>query len=332
MTGSADRWLKGPEVVSNLESEPQEAVRLAGAIDDRASVLLPEREVPLGGVRGITVRRTLPHRTLPTVSAWCFLDHFGPSGAPMVVLPHPHTGLQTVTWPFTGSIRHRDSLGNDLIVRPGELNLMTSGGGVSHSEVSMLDADTPLLHGLQLWVALPDRTRDGPARFEHYDNLPTVEAGGLTATVLVGEFMGGRSPAMVDTPLVGLDVSLGAGSSVLALNPAYEHAILAIDGPVDVSGEPLPSGPLLFLGVGRDELLLTTQRPTRLTLIGGAPFDEALVMWWNFVARSHEEIVRAREEWQTGSERFGQVSGHDGERIPAPVLPGVNLKPRYRPR
>src|SRR5690348_3624879 len=155
----------------------------------------------------MNVSRTLPQRGLPTVGAWCFLDSFGPDRVAMSVLPHPHTGLQTVTWPLAGQIRHRDSVGSDVIVRPGELNIMTAGHGVSHSEFAVLpgsDAGTdggthdggtglPLQRGLQLWVALPDGERDRPPAFEQHRDLPTVSGPGLTATVMVGTFAGASS-------------------------------------------------------------------------------------------------------------------------------------------
>ena len=123
--------------------------------------LIEPREVPLGGIRALNVWRTLPHRDLPTVGAWCFVDHFGPTEETMTVLPHPHTGLQTVTWPLSGEVRHRDNLGSDVVLRPGELNLMTAGDGVAHSEFSV--GGPGIMHGIQLWVALPDGPRTGPA-------------------------------------------------------------------------------------------------------------------------------------------------------------------------
>ncbi len=301
----------------------------AAAAFGPATELLPERIVPLGGLRSMLVRRTLPQRRLPTVGAWCFLDHFGPEATPMQVLPHPHMGLQTVTWPFTGTIRHRDSLGSEVVVRPGELNLMTSGAGVSHSEMSV-EGDAADMHGLQLWVASPERTRNQPARFEHHGDLPLVERDGIQAIILVGEFMGRWSPALVDSPLVGVDLTLSSGESRLSLNPQYEHAVMVIDGVVEVAGVRLTPGPLLYLGTNRDALTVTSIESAHLVLLGGDPFDEELVMWWNFIGRSHEEIVQARDQWQADDGRFGVVFGHDGERIPAPPLPGVKLRPRRR--
>jgi len=293
--------------------------------------LLPERLVPLGGVRNMMVRRTLPHRDLPTVGAWCFLDHFGPERTPMTVMPHPHTGLQTVTWPFSGDIHHRDSLGSDVIVRPSELNLMTSGHGVAHSEVSV--DESQILHGLQLWVALPDTVRDGPANFQHIDELPVVEDNGVRATLLVGDLLGQHSPAPAHTPLLGADVHLAQqGTYELPIAKSFEHVVMLIAGDVTVAGHPLAAGPLRYLSEGRSSIEFATSNGAHLLLLGGEPFEEELVMWWNFIGRTHDEIVEARTEWEEADERFGQVIGPGDERIPAPVLPGVRLRPRRRAR
>ncbi len=292
-------------------------------------LLLEPREVPLGGVRGLTVHRTLPHRALPTVGAWCFVDHFGPTREPMTVLPHPHTGLQTVTWPFAGEIRHRDSLGSDVVLRPGELNLMTSGDGVSHSEVSV--GGQTMMHGLQLWVALPGGSRTGPAAFEHLPDLPRTGGNGWRAMVLVGALGATESPATTYSPIVGAELTIGAGASAdVPLRPDFEHAVLAVDGPVRVDGFDLTHRQMRYLAPDRDSVQVQAARDTTVVLIGGTPFDESLVMWWNFIGRSHEDIVHAREDWEQAAERFGRVKGHDGQVIPAPPLPRVRLRPRRR--
>lgn len=298
------------------------------------TALLPGREVPLGGVRGMSVTRWLPQRALPTVGAWCFLDRIGPQRVDMRVLPHPHTGLQTVTWPLAGRIRHRDSLGSDVELRPGELDLMTSGRGIAHSELSVGDA--PLMHALQLWVALPAGAAAGPARFEQHRELPVASAPGVRATVFVGELDGARSPARVHTPLLGADVVVDAGARAeLPLEAGHEHAVLVLDGAARVAGVDLDDGPLLVLGTGRSSLEVASTGGARLLLLGGEPFAEDLVMWWNFVGRSHDEVARARADWEAegaagGGERFGVVPGHGRDRIPAPELPGVRLTPRRR--
>jgi redox-sensitive bicupin YhaK (pirin superfamily) len=292
-------------------------------------LLLEPREVPLGGVRGLTVHRTLPHRGLPTVGAWCFVDHFGPTRETMKVLPHPHTGLQTVTWPFAGDIRHRDNLGSDVILRPGELNLMTSGDGVSHSEISV--GGHMMMHGLQLWVALPDGSRAGPAAFEHLPDLPRTGGDGWRAIVLVGRLADTESPATMYSPIVGAELTLGAGAAAtVPLQPHFEHAVLAVDGPVRVGGYDVTHRQMQYLAPGRDSVQLAAARDTTVVLIGGTPFTESLVMWWNFIGRSHDDIVQAREDWEKAAERFGHVEGHDGEVIPAPPLPNVRLTPRRR--
>jgi redox-sensitive bicupin YhaK (pirin superfamily) len=289
------------------------------------------------------VRRTLPHRTLRTVGAWCFLDDYGPdpvrAGPGMVVPPHPHTGLQTVTWLLEGLVRHQDSLGNDLTVRPGQLNLMTAGRGIAHAETSPA-ARPDRLRGLQLWVAMPDDARDVAPHVEQHAELPLVEGDGIHATVVAGELAGEVSPARTYTPLLGADVSLGPGAAVrLPLDPGHEHAVLALEDGLQVAGRPLPPGSLAYLGRGRRELGLAAGagRGSRLLLIGGEPFQEQLLMWWNFVARSHEEIVAARQEWEGarttlgGTARFGAVPGYDGPALAAPPMPGTTLRPRGNP-
>jgi redox-sensitive bicupin YhaK (pirin superfamily) len=291
--------------------------------------LIEPREVPLGGVRGLRVHRTLPHRELPTVGAWCFVDHFGPTREPMMVLPHPHTGLQTVTWPLAGDVRHRDSLGSDVVLRPGELNLMTAGDGVSHSEISV--GGRTMMHGLQLWVALPDDMRAGPAGFEHLPDLPRTGGNGWRAIVLVGRLADGLSPATTYSPLVGAELTLSSGvTATVPLDREFEHAVLAVDGPVRVGDADLTHRQMQYLGQGRSSIDLQVPRDTTVLLIGGEPFTESLVMWWNFIGRSHDDIEKARDEWEQGGARFGHVDGHDGQVIPAPPLPRVRLTPRHR--
>lgn len=292
--------------------------------------LIEPREVPLGGLRALNVWRTLPHRELPTVGAWCFVDHFGPTEDAMTVLPHPHIGLQTVTWPLAGEVRHRDNLGSDVVLRPGELNLMTAGDGVAHSEFSV--GEPHLMHGIQLWVALPDGPRSGPAAFEHISDLPRVSGEGWRGIVLVGEFDGATSKATTYSPLVGVELTLEARSLVtLPLNPSFEHAILAVDGPATVQGyTEVQHRQMLYLAPGRDRVVVDANRDTTLLLLGGEPFTEPLVMWWNFIGRDHDEIVAAREDWERQASRFGTVDGHGGQIIPAPPMPQLRLKPRLR--
>ncbi|HEX5740851.1 MAG TPA: pirin family protein [Pilimelia sp.] len=295
------------------------------------SVLLPGHDVPLG--RYTTVRRLLPHRHRRMIGAWCFVDHFGPAdvgGRPgMQVPPHPHTGLQTVTWLVEGEITHRDSLGSHQRIRPGQLNLMTSGHGIAHSEQSPPDHPAGM-HGLQLWVALPDDARHGPPRFAHHARLPVRRQGEAAVTVVVGEYAGGRSPAVAHTPLLAAELALpAAGGYPLPLRADFEYGLLALTGAVTVEGFPVAPGSLLYLGERRTAVTVEAPGPARLFLLGGVPFDELLVMWWNFVGRSHEEVVQAREDWRAGR-RFGAVAGCAADPLPAPDMPTVRLKARDR--
>ncbi|WP_426996485.1 pirin family protein [Pseudarthrobacter sp. N5] len=341
--------------MTNLEASPQQEICPPGRPEGITGTgpcvqLWPAREVPLGGVRAMNVLRTLPQRGLPTVGAWCFLDSFGPDRTAMSVLPHPHTGLQTVTWPLAGNVRHRDSVGSDVVVRPGQLNIMTAGIGVSHSEFAVIpeesDGGTPLpvQRGLQLWVALPDSERRRPPAFEQHLTLPVVHRQGFTATVIVGELAGAKSPATVYSPIVGADISCD-GPASLPLNVHFEHAVLVLDGGLILDGQEIEPGPLGYVGIGRPVLDFVAVPGTRFILLGGKPFQEELLMWWNFVGRTHEEVAQARLDWEAqadaqGSEaaaaRFGLVKGHgpgagaEAGRIPAPPLPGVRLRPRTR--
>ncbi|MFP5336548.1 MAG: pirin family protein [Actinomycetes bacterium] len=301
------------------------------ACSERHEVLAP-REVPLGGPRAMTVRRTLPHRDRRTVGAWCFVDHYGPddvTGGPgMQVPPHPHTGLQTVSWLLEGEVLHRDSLGSLQLVRPGELNLMTAGHGISHSEESPAD-HSPRLHGVQLWTALPAASRDREPAFAHHADLPVVTAPRLEATVFMGSLDGASSPAWTATPLLGAELRLAAGGEPnLPVEADFEHAVLAVDGDVTVDGRALERGTLVFLGGGRREVGVASAAGGTALLLGGTPFTEELVMWWNFVGGSHEDVARAREQWQAADERFGTVVGYAGGRLDAPELPNTPLRPR----
>ncbi|MDP9240833.1 MAG: pirin family protein [Actinomycetota bacterium] len=323
--------------MSNLERDPRETLSGGRTAVAAAPVrdLLPAHTVALGGTRAMTVSRTLPNRERRMVGAWCFADYYGPDkvagGAGMQVPPHPHTGLQTVSWLFAGQVLHRDSLGSRQLARPGELNLMTAGRAIAHSEESPADHD-PVLHGVQLWVALPDGDRQVDPQFEHHADLPVSSDGGVAVTVIMGELGEVRSPARTYSPLVGADVRLASGTDTrLPLRPDFEFAALAVDGAVEVDGVPLDPGPLLYLGTGRSDLAVRTEWGGRMMLLGGEPFDEQIVMWWNFVGRDHDEIVAMREEWMVG-EAFGTVRGYDGDRLPAPAMPTTRLKARGRQR
>jgi hypothetical protein len=324
--------------MSNLEKDP---VELFPAPDTRAAhevEILEPRDVPLGGPRAMSVRRTLPQRARSLIGAWCFVDHYGPdivavSGG-MTVPPHPHTGLQTVSWLFAGEIEHRDSVGSHAIVRPGELNLMTAGRGIQHSEVSLPQKTE--LHGAQLWIALPDATRNAEPFFENFVPSP-FEFDGATITVFLGELLGHSSSARTFSRVVGAQLDLPAGTILqLPVDPEFEHGLLVDDGTPSVNGHPVARFELAFVRPGAVTIRIEARdRPLRALFIGGEPLGEQIVMWWNFIGRSHDEIVEFRRQWQVDviadaneEGRFGRVSGYDGRPLPAPQLPNVRLRPR----
>jgi redox-sensitive bicupin YhaK (pirin superfamily) len=276
--------------------------------------ITPARAAEVGGVG---VRRALPRKTRRTVGAWCFADHFGPvppdGDAPMIG-PHPHIGLQTVTWLLAGALVHTDSLGSEQHVRPGQLNLMTAGKGVAHAEEAHV---APGMHGVQFWVAQPESTRFSPPAFEHHPELPRLEIGNADVTVINGSFAGFVSPARTDTPLVGAELALRSGDTTIPLQPHFEHALIVLDGAVQIDGTQVAPGFLAYLGSERDELLLRASAAATVLLIGGEPLESPVLMWWNFVARTRDEIDSAYRDWEQRSERFGTVRS-DLERIPAP--------------
>ena len=321
--------------MSNVEPHPEET-RCGGRT---AVAVEPVRElqsgvtVALGGPRGMIVTRTLPNRNRRMVGAWCFADFYGPAdltSAPgMRVPPHPHTGLQTVSWLVSGEVLHRDSLGNCQVIEPGQLNLMTAGRAIAHSEETPAE-HSAVLHGVQLWTALPDRSRHIAPQFAHHPDLPVLRETGVTVTVIMGELGDAASPAQIFSPLVGAEAVLADDAAIrLPLNPDWEYAALVLSGRIEVDGLALSAGPLLYLGSGRSDLGLRSDEPGRVLLIGGEPFDEQIVMWWNFIGRDHDEIVAAREDWMSG-QRFGAVRGYAGDPLPAPPMPTTRLKPRGR--
>ncbi|MGK2853924.1 MAG: pirin family protein [Microbacteriaceae bacterium] len=319
--------------MSNMVNDPE--IDCSPVPGDRHHVqILTSRDVPLGGPRAMTVHRTLPQRDRSLIGAWCFADHYGPADVRdtggLDVPPHPHTGLQTVSWLFTGEIEHRDSSGVHTFVRPGEVNLMTAGHGIAHSEVST--PDTTTLHGVQLWVALPDESRDTARNFEHFVPEPIAVDGGRVS-VFIGDLLGKSSPVATFSPLLGAQIDLDMGASVtIPVHPTFEHGVLVDQGSVSVEGAEVGQTELAYLAPGHHHITLQSsdERPCTLILLGGRPFGEDLVMWWNFVGRSHEEIVDYRTQWQAGADRFGHVEGYVGgvDRLPAPALPNARIKPR----
>jgi quercetin 2,3-dioxygenase len=322
--------------LSDLDTAP--VARVCGGREEVSAQpvrdLLNPREAHLGG--STVVRRLLPNLGRRMVGAWAFVDHYGPDDiadeSGMQVPPHPHMGLQTVSWLREGEVLHRDSLGSVQTVRPQELGLMTAGRAIAHSEQS--PAPHPrLLHGAQLWIALPDAHRDIAPAFEHHTGLPQVTAAGLTATVILGTLDGASSPGTVHSPLVGADLTLTDGTATrVPLEPDFEYAVLTMSGATDVDGVRLSPGTMLYLGCGRTDLPLRAESDSTLLLLGGEPFAEQIVMWWNFIGRTGEEIAGAREAWMSGGDRFGTVHGYHDAPLPAPALPDLPLKPRGRTR
>jgi hypothetical protein len=325
--------------VSNIERDPVEKICESTGTQANVEILAP-RDVPLGGLRAMNVRRTLPQRQRSLIGAWCFLDHYGPDRVSdrggMSVPRHPHTGLQTVSWLFAGEIEHRDSAGFQAIVRPGELNLMTAGRGISHSEFST--PDTEVLHGAQLWVALPEHARQIEPTFEHYRPEP-LHGDGWTMRVFLGSLGGSTSPVTTHIPLLGVEILLTADAHLtIAVDPSFEHGVLLDAGKLTVDSTPVATDHLAYTPVGRSSLTLVAgAEPARMLLIGGEPLSEQILMWWNFVGRNHEEIVAYRTHWQVEigaadgditDPRFGTFPAGEPAPIPAPPLPTVRLRPR----
>jgi len=286
------------------------------------------RHADLGG--GFAIARALPTASRRTVGAWCFLDHAGPARFPpgrgMQVGPHPHIGLQTFTWMIEGEVQHNDSLGNRQVIRPGEVNLMSAGRGIAHSEESVGDAGT--VHAAQLWIALPDAHRHGDPAFVHHAQLPVEQADGFRATVLAGRAFARQSPVQLYSELLGVDlVAERAARTRIDLEPRFEHALLCLRGHARVDAEPIQPGTLLYAAPGRTQVELACDAAAQLLLIGGTPFPEPLLMWWNFVGRDVDEIQRAAADWNAGR-HFGDVPGTALPRIPAPDASGLKLKAR----
>lgn len=321
--------------MSNVEIAPEEVV--CGG-DAPGVELVTPRDVPLGGPRAMTVRRTLPRRARSLIGAWCFVDHYGPDPVAgtggMSVPGHPHTGLQTVSWLFAGEIEHRDTTGAHAVVRPGELNLMTAGRGIAHSEYSMPGTD--VLHGAQLWLVLPSAHRQIDPAFEHYAP-PRTEVDGCGLRVFLGSLAGATSPVPTWSPLLGAEIVLPAAARLsLTVAESFEHGVLVDTGSVRVHGTTAVSGQLLYLPPGSSTLELRAgDDGARVLLLGGEPLGEQIVMWWNFIGSSHDEIAGYREQWQAeratggpGGGRFGTFPDTWSSTLPAPELPNARLTPR----
>lgn len=296
--------------------------RCASDAEARIFDAIPARRAALGELE---IRRLLPRSGRRMVGPWCFLDRYGPltfeQGAPMDLAPHPHIGLQTVSWLLEGEILHRDSLGSENVLRPGGVNLMTAGGGIAHSEVTP-SKNSGRLSGVQLWIALPEAARHGAASFEHRLQVDVPDVRGGRASLLLGEGLGVRVAATTHSPMLAADLQVAKGEAIaLPLRADFEHALLVTSGDAELAHHPLAPDVLYYLGTGRDELPLRAREGARILLIGGAPFGETVLMWWNFVARSEAEIIAAAQDWN-GQRRFGAVHGYAGPHIPTPPLQG----------
>ncbi len=297
-------------------------------------MLLEPRYVKLSTRTGIEVRRTLPNARKRMIGAWAFVDHFGPTTQTegMVVAAHPHTGLQTATWMIEGQVEHRDSIGSVKNITPGQLNLMTAGRGIAHSELSI--ADGQVLHSLQLWIALPDSVRKMAPEFDQYDDLPRIAIGLIQGTVFAGAMKGhetSRAETKLYSPLLGAELRVPAGASAtIELDLGFEHGLLVAAGAVSIDGQPLPLHGMEYLELGTPRVSIRNNGHTEaiLMLLGGEPFSEPIVMWWNFIERSHDEIVQIRQKWNNRDSGIPEFVDHIGGWTPAPELPNVTLKAR----
>jgi len=272
--------------------------------------------------------RVLPTKRRRTIGPWCFVDMMSPGDLEdppaLEIGPHPHIGLATVTWLLAGTAVHGDSLGTEQLIKPGQLNLMTAGQGIAHAEQG-IDTDVDVAQhgvmGVQMWLAQTEATRHGQSRFQHLAELPEVEFENARGTLLIGEANGIRSEAHVDHPTLGLDLEVRPGA-LIPIQPGHEYGVVPIDRPIKVEGEVVEPGSLAIVPVGRSELRVDTQaHPGRLMLLGGEPLGDRVMMWWNFVARTQEEITEAWRDWDTSNDvRFGPVPS-DLDRIEAPRPP-----------
>ncbi|NHC03321.1 pirin family protein [Acinetobacter sp. 187] len=282
----------------------------------------PIRAAEIG--KGTIIKRALPSRQKRLIGAWCFLDHAGPvvfpQGDGLDVGPHPHIGLQTFTWMIEGTMMHNDSLGSKQLIRPKQVNLMTAGRGISHTEVAP-DTETHM-HAAQLWIALPDDKLNMEPRFDHYSELPVVEKDGIEYTVLVGEFLNTTSPVEVHTPLLGVDLTAKDNVTTrIQLNPAFEYGFMALEGTAVINGHELDENNLVVLEPGLREVQISVHQNSRILMLGGEPFESPILLWWNFVGRTQEELKQAREQWINGDARFGSIPEYEGPRLEAPAFP-----------
>ena len=315
--------------MSNTEQRPRLYDSRECPIED-GHRLIQHLHARTADVGGIPVSRVMPQRGRRLIGAWCFLDHAGPAtftvdAGGMRVGPHPHIGLQTFTWMLAGEIMHRDSLGSAQRIRPGELNLMTAGRGIVHTEESVPESGQ--LHAAQLWIALPYDERLAQPRFDHYPDLPRWSEQGIDITLLIGDFGSHHAPTFAFSPLVGLDlVSTDAAHCQLPLRSDFEYGVLVLEGSLTIERDNFKADEMAYLGSGLDEITLTLESSTRILLLGGEPLNEDILIWWNFVGHSKAEIATAQREWEAGSERFGEVPGFDGDKIMPPPIPWPSVR------
>ncbi|MER8749787.1 pirin family protein [Mesorhizobium sp. M1050] len=274
-------------------------------------------------IGGFQVRRALPTAKRRLVGPFIFFDRMGPAilraGQALDVRPHPHIGLSTVTYLFDGNIRHRDSLGTEMVIQPGDVNLMTAGRGIVHSERTPEELrGAPMsISGLQTWLALPDGKEEVAPVFENTTalRLPEIDAEGVSGRIAIGDFQGLRSPVRADTETLYADLRLAPGASVKIPADAEERAIYTLEGEVSISGDVFPAERLLVFRPG-DEIVVSSHTAAHFMLFGGASLGSQRYIWWNFVSSSKERIEQAKQEWKTG--RFDIVPGDEEEFIPLP--------------
>ncbi|MBZ9964957.1 pirin family protein [Mesorhizobium sp. B292B1B] len=274
-------------------------------------------------IGGFQVRRALPTARRRLVGPFIFFDRMGPAilraGQALDVRPHPHIGLSTVTYLFDGRIRHRDSLGTEMVIEPGDVNLMTAGRGIVHSERTPEELrGAPMsVSGLQTWLALPDGKEEVAPVFENtaVARLPDIDAEGVSGRIVIGDFQGLRSPVRADSETLYADLRLAPGASVKIPADAEERAIYTLEGEVSISGDVFPAERLLVFRPG-DEIVVSSQAGAHFMLFGGASLGSKRYIWWNFVSSSKERIEQAKQEWKTG--RFDIVPGDEKEFIPLP--------------
>ncbi len=275
-------------------------------------------------IGGFSVRRALPTRDRRLVGPFIFFDRMGPAilkaGEALDVKPHPHIGLSTVTYLFDGEIKHRDSLGTEVVVRPGDINLMTAGRGIVHSERTPenLRGHPLSMSGLQTWLALPDDKEEIAPDFSHTEReaMPLIDIAGATGRVVIGDFAGLRSPVKTFTDTLYADLSLTPGAKLPFPADHEERAIYILSGSLEVAGDVFAADQLLAFRAGDDITLKGGVDGCHIMLFGGAALNSRRYIWWNFVSSSKERIEQAKEEWRTG--RFDIVPGDEDEFVPLP--------------